>query len=205
MRSLIVAIVLAGCARAPDDRVQPVVADSSRVAGVAAPTETSSASRTPLDDTAAVMYAMGQQLRRDYRGGPLLFSARPTCDEPNQVPPCVRRSTRDPGQVPRAVTVAAEAAKGHLVLTPPGQPCASPAEHCRLAKDAVALLELGAPLILGDSAFVSVVATFAAEPGADTFPYERHIYRVTRMSKWHWRATARYLDSEGHFERLESR
>jgi hypothetical protein len=153
------------------------------------------------------MRAIGLQLRRDYRGGPLLFATRLTCDETEDSVPCGKRNAIEASRVvPRAIVVAVKAAEGHFAQDrQPGQPCSTPAAYCRLAKEAVALLALSAPMISGDSAFVRVVATFALEPGAETFAYERHIYRVTRMSQWHWRVTARYLDSEGHFEKRDSR
>jgi hypothetical protein len=178
------------CARARTEsapgptRNVTVAAECPRIRVI--PTEPSE----PPDDTTLVMRAIGQQLCKDYRGGPLLFSVLRMCGDVHPQP-CDFHPPQIPNvtKVPRYIDVAMQAAGG--------APC-FPAS-CSVT-GTLAEFELNEPRIYSDSAFVKVTIILTADRTASSTYFERHVYRANRMSRWAWRATARYLESHGHYE-----
>lgn len=145
----------------------------------------------PLDDTAQVMRALGQQLQLDYRCAPLLFSASVVCANPSVACDSGRRGIRPslPQNLPRFVTLAMHASGG--------VPCV--ASSCP-ADSTTFLFELSAPLVYGDTAEVTVmVYPPPVIPGAMHF--EHYTYRMTRWSPFAWLPRARVLESIGEYGR----
>jgi hypothetical protein len=149
----------------------------------------------PLDDTTQVMYAVGRQLRRDYRCAGLMFSAILLCGNihPQPCDPTLRRDPNDTMRAPRVTAMPRVVASAMQAAG--GRPCfpgSCPNEG------ALFLFELEQPDFHGDTAVVGVTV-FPAATKSTTTGFERYLYRATKSSPFLYEITARFLESTGHY------
>jgi hypothetical protein len=148
-----------------------------------------------LDDTTQVMYAVGRQLRRDYRCAGLLFNAIVMCNDVHSQPcdPALRRDPNDPTRAPNVTSMPRVVA--HAMEAAGGRPCFP--RSCS-AEGALFLFDLETPTFHGDTALVGVTVFPAASKSART-RFVRYVYRATRSSPFLYEVTARFLESTGHY------
>jgi hypothetical protein len=179
-------VSLQACSRAPRPAVSPGEMTTGR------DTTLDYLNRPPGNDSLAVMKALGEQIRKDYRGATLLFGRQPVCGDVHPTP-CPSRggSAQD---IPSVVEVVMRAAGGTPACGPPPPSCPRPDQKAFV-------VEVSHPRIAKDSARVGVTAFYKVGDGKDAFlAFERYVYGMTRMSPYAWRATVRYLESTGAYE-----